>query len=172
MSSAWLGVIASLGGVIVGAIATYLSQAFLWKRTTRRELYGSFVGRSNVCRDELLDVAYAIRQKMPENERKERWDKANAQMAEVSSLHAQVSMVATVATRRAAKALEDNLSSLKAELHHHNRDDTRPKKAEEYLDAYGAVLKKFTAAAGRELGLAQTRWRISRIIGKGFLFKA
>ena len=99
MSSAWLGVIASLGGVIVGAIATYLSQAFLWKRTTRRELYGSFVGRSNVCRDELLDVAYAIRRKLPDNERRERWEKANAQMAEVSSLAAQVSMVATMATR-------------------------------------------------------------------------
>jgi H+/Cl- antiporter ClcA len=163
MSSAWLGVIASLGGVIVGAVATYLSQAFLWKRTTRRELYGSFAGRSNVCRDELLDVAYAIRRNLPENERTERFEKANAQMAEVSSLAAQVSMVATMATRSATEALEGYLSSLKAELHQHNRDGTTPKKSEEYLVAYSAALKSFTATASKELGIARTRRRIPGI---------
>jgi hypothetical protein len=155
MSNIWLGAIASLSGVIVGAIATYLSQVLLWKRTTRRELYGSFVGRSNVCRDQFLDVAWAIRRKLPASERNERWEKANAQIAEVSSLAAQVSMIATTKTRGASEALERNLSELKAELYTHNRDGTTPKPASAYLDAYSVVLRNFITAAGRELGIAR-----------------
>jgi hypothetical protein len=155
MSGVWLGAIASLGGVIVGAIATYLSQVLLWKRTTRRELYGSFVGRSNICRDQFLDLAWAIRRKLPATERSERWEKANAQIAEVSSLAAQVSMIANTRTRNTAEALDRNLSELKDELYTHSRDGTTPKPASAYLDAYSTVLRNFITAAGRELGIAR-----------------
>jgi hypothetical protein len=155
MSGIWLGAIASLGGVIVGAIATYLSQVLLWKRTTRRELYGSFVGRSNICRDQFLDLAWAIRRKLPATERSERWEKANAQIAEVSSLAAQVSMIANTKTRNTAEALDRNLSELKDELYTHSRDGTTPKPASAYLDAYSTVLRNFIAAAGQELGIAR-----------------
>jgi hypothetical protein len=159
MSSIWLGAIASLSGVIIGAVATHLSQVLLWKRTTRRELYGTFVSRSNVCRDQFLDVAYAIRWNLPEHERNEQWEKANAQVTEVSSLAAQVSMVATAETRRAAEELEGNLSDLKTELHNHNRVGTPPKAASTYREIYDAALRKFTVAASKELGVARTHKR-------------
>jgi hypothetical protein len=164
MSSAWLGVIASLGGVIIGAIATYLSQAFLWKRTTRRELYGSFVGRSNVCRDEFLDVAYAIRRELPERERNERWGGPTPRWQRFPPLAAQVSMVATMATWNAAEAFEGNLSDLRTELHKRNREGTTPTDSQEYRDSYSAALRNFTAAAGKELGIARTPKRIPRTI--------
>jgi hypothetical protein len=157
MANIWLGVIASLSGVIIGAIATYLSQELLWKRSTRRELYGSFVGQSNVCREQLLDVAFAIRSKLPEDELNARWEKANARMAEVSSLAAQVSMVATRGTRSAAEALEANLSDLKNELYRHNKNGTNPETGQKYRDAFNPVLRSFVAAAGRELGVARAR---------------
>lgn len=156
MANIWLGVIASLSGVIIGAIATYLSQALLWKRSTRRELYGSFVGQGNVCREQLLDVAFAIRSKLPEDELNARWEKANARMAEVSSLAAQVSMIATRGTRSAAEALEANLSDLKNELYRHNKNGTKPETGQKYRDAFNPVLRSFVAAAGRELGVART----------------
>ena len=164
MSNVWLGAIASLSGVIVGAVATYLTQVLLWKRVTRRELYGSFVGRSNVCRERFLDVAWGIRQKIPANERNERWEKANAQMAEVSSLGAQIGMVATIKTCSAAEELERILSDLRTDLYRNNRDGTTPKGAEEVRQAYGAALKAFTAAAGKELGTVRSEKRMPKII--------
>jgi hypothetical protein len=156
MGGIWLGAISSLAGVIVGSIATYLSQQLLWKRTTRRELYGSFVGQSNVCREQLLDVAYAIRWKLPEDERNARWERANAQMAEVSSLAAQVSMVATRGTSTAAEALEKQLTDLKNELYSHNKDGTTPETGQKYRDALYPVAAAFVAAASRELGIARS----------------
>jgi H+/Cl- antiporter ClcA len=154
MSSILLGVIASLSGVIVGAVATYLSQVLLWKRTIRRELYGNFAGRCNVCRNQLLDVEFAIR-KLGQHERDERWERANAQIAEMSSLAAQVSMVATTATRNAAEALERHLSDLKDELHARNKG-TPPRATPEYLAEYSTVFRKFIATASKELGIART----------------
>ncbi len=155
MGGIWLGAISSLAGVIVGSIATYLSQELLWKRTTRRELYGSFVGRSNVCREQLLDVAYAIRWKLSDDECNTRWERANAQMAEVSSLAAQVIMVATRGTSSAAEALEKNLLDLKNELYNHNKNGTTPETGQKYRDAFDPVLRTFVAAASRELSIAR-----------------
>jgi hypothetical protein len=155
MSGIWLGAISSLAGVIVGSIATYLSQEHIWKRTTRRELYGSFVGRSNICREQLLDVAFAMRWKLPEDERNTRWDRANAQMAEVSSLAAQVSMVATRRTSSAADALEKQLSDLKNELYNHNKNGTTPETGQKYRDAIHPAAVTFIAAASRELRIAR-----------------
>jgi hypothetical protein len=158
-----LGAIASLSGVIIGSIATYLSQERLWKRTTRRELYGNFVGKSNVCRDSLLDVAYALRRLSRGeraarwiDERNTRWKKANEQIADVSSLAAQVSMVATAGTRSAAEGLEQHLQRLRVELYDHTKNDTMPETALIYHDAYSVVLKTFVTAASRELGITRT----------------
>jgi hypothetical protein len=157
MASVWLGAISSLGGVIIGAMATYLTQKGIWKRTTRRELYGNLVGRSNVCREQLLDVAFAMRWKLPEEELNARWEKANAGMAEVSSLAAQVSMIATAGTRGAAEALEANLSDLKNELYRDNKNNNRPKSGQEYRAAFNPVLRDFVAAASKELRIARTK---------------
>jgi hypothetical protein len=157
MGSIWLGAITSLSGVIIGAIATYLSQKGTWKRTTRRELYGDLVGKSNVCREQLLDVAFAIRWKLPEGELNARWEKANAGMAELSSLAAQVSMVATTGTRAAAAALDGNLSQLKDELYRHNKNKTEPEKGQVYRAAFKPVEEGFIEAASKELGIARTK---------------
>lgn len=156
MASIWLGAITSLSGVIIGAIATYLSQKGTWKRTTRRELYGNLVGQSNVCREQLLDVAFAMRWKLPEDELNARWEKANARMAEVSSVAAQVSMVATTDTRAAAEALETNLSHLKDELYRHNKNKTEPAKGQNYREAFKPALNAFIAAASKELRITRT----------------
>jgi len=157
MASIWLGTISSLGGVIIGAMATYLTQKSTWKRTTRRELYGNLVGKSNVCREQLLDVAFAMRWKLPEDELNDRWEKANAGMAEVSSLAAQVSMIATAGTRGAAEALEANLSDLRTELYRDNKNNNRPKSGQEYRAAFNPVLRDFVVAASKELRIAKTK---------------
>lgn len=156
MAGIWFGAIVSLSGVIVGAVATYFSQERLWKRTTRRELYGNFVGLSNICRDLLLEVSYAIRHKLPEGERNARWTRANEQIADVSSHVAQVSMVATTRTRRAAEALEQHLLELRIELYKHTKNDTASEASSVYRDAYRAVLDDFIAAASMELGITRT----------------
>lgn len=165
MATAWLGVIASLGGVLIGAFATYFSQKGTWKRTTRRELYGNLVGKSNICHEQLLDVAFAIRRKLEntehnarwEDQLNARWEKANVGMAEVSSLAAQVSMVATTGTRAAAAALDGNLSQLKDELYRHNKNRTEPEKGQIYRTAFKSVQEDFIEAASKELRIARTK---------------
>ncbi len=72
-------------------------------------------------------------------------------MAEVSSLAAQVSMVATMATWNAAEALEGNLSDLRTELHKHNREGTTPKDSQEYRDSYSAALRNLPLQQVRNL---------------------
>lgn len=155
MVSIWFGAISSLVGVVVGAVATYVSQEHLWKRTTRRELYGNFVGLANVCRDLLLEVSYSIRRPLPKNEQDLRWEKANARTAEMSALAAQVKMVAGSGTREAANELEKHLIELKSTLHHHNKDGTRPEESKIYRDRYTPVLDGFFSAASKELGFAR-----------------
>lgn len=165
MASVWLGAISSLSGVLIGAFATYFSQKGIWKRTTRRELYGNLVGKSNICHEQLLDVAFAIRRKLENDELKARWEEqldarwetANAGMAEVSSLAAQVSMVATTSTRAAAAALDRNLSQLKDELYRDNKNKTEPAPARDYRAAFKSVQEDFTEAASKELRIARTK---------------
>lgn len=151
MASVWLGAISSLSGVIIGTIATYLSQKGIWKRTTRRELYGDLVGKSNICHEQLLDVAFAIGRHLENDELNARWQKANVGMAEVSSAAAQVSMVATTGTRAAAKALAANLSNLKDELYRHNKNKTEPASGREYRETFNLVQDNFIEAASKEL---------------------
>ncbi len=155
MGDIWLGAVITLSGVIVGAIATYLTQKNLWKHATLRELYGNFIGQSKVCHDRLMDVAYAIRRRFSEQECNDRWGKANAQMAEVSSLAAQLSMVAATTTRSAAEELEKLLSDLRGKLHTHHTDGTTPPETQFYLDRYNAVVGKFISAARSELRIAK-----------------
>jgi hypothetical protein len=165
MTSVWLGAISSLSGVLIGAFATYFSQKGIWKRTTRRELYGNLVGKSNICQEQLLDVAFAIRQKQAshgrnsrwEDQLNARWEKANVGMAEVSSLAAQVSMVATTSTRAAANALEKNLSDLKTKLYRHNKNRTEPASGDRYRAAFKPVQEDFIEAASRELRIARIK---------------
>ncbi len=64
-------------------------------------------------------------------------------MAEVSSLAAQVSMVATARTRSAAEALGEHLFELKSELHVCHTNGTKPKPTSTYRDAYHAVVRDF-----------------------------
>jgi hypothetical protein len=156
MATVWLGAISSLSGVIIGTIATYLSQKGIWKRTTRRELYGDLVGKSNICHEQLLDVAFAIRRHLENDELTARWQKANVEMAEVSSSSAQVSMVATTGTRAAAKALAANLSNLKDELYRHNKNKTEPASGKEYREAFNLVQDNFIEAASKELRITST----------------
>jgi hypothetical protein len=174
MSDIWVGAIASLLGVIVGtigtSIATYLSQERLWERTTRRELYGSFVGGSYVCLDRLLDVAHSIREKLPKDkEYSARWEQANTQVAETSALAAQIAMVAGDETRDAADALIDYLSGLKSTLYHKDRDPNEgpPKSGREYQDEYSKTRDHFTAAASRELGIARSSSRRHNLAKRG-----
>lgn len=155
MVNIWFGAIASLVGVVVGAVATYVSQERLWKRTTRRELYGNFVGLTNVCRDLLFEVSYSMRRPLPKNEIDLRWEKANARTAEMSALAAQVAMVATSETREAADNLEKHLLRLKSTLHDHHTDGTKPEESKIYRDKYTPVLKAFFSAASKELGFAR-----------------
>jgi hypothetical protein len=165
MTNPWIGVVASLGGVTVGAVTTYLTQDRLWRRTTRRELYGSYLGKSTVCHDALLAVRSTVKRKVlaaeesgsTENHLRARWDAANREMAETSALSGQVSMVATEPTRTAAEKLEQHLRDVKAELDRNNKARTEPRSYEDYRAEYASLREEFLAAASKELKIARTQ---------------
>jgi hypothetical protein len=176
MTDTWVGVVASLGGVTVGAISTYVTQERLWRRTMRRELYGDYVGKSNLCRDALLAVRSTTEKKVShakevprdgpspwEEELKTRWSAANMLISETSALSGQVSLVAKEATRTAAEGLERHLRHVQTELDAHNKRKTAPGAEEDYRTGYESVRQKFLSAASREIGIARRRrlgaWR-------------
>jgi hypothetical protein len=155
---AWFGAVSSLAGVAVGAIATNVSQERLWRRTTRRDLYGSTAAKCNVAFDSLLAVRYAIRHKelgKPELDR--RWNAANALVSDASAVSAQVVLVSGRATRKAARRLEEHLQALVKELYGVQSDNGEPRPADTYRDEYAPRLTDFLSAATRDLGFRRIR---------------
>jgi hypothetical protein len=176
MTDTWVGVVASLGGVTVGAVTTYVTQERLWRRTMRRELYGEYVGKSNLCHDALLAVGSTTEKKVShaktvprdgpspwEEELRIRWSAANTLMTETSALSGQVSMVAKEATRTAAEGLERHLRHVQTRLDAHNKGKTAPGDEKDYRTGYDSVREKFLSSASREIGIARRRrlgaWR-------------
>jgi hypothetical protein len=152
MADPWIAAIASLGGVIVGATATYVTQTSIWRRTARRELYGEFAAQSSLCRDALLNWRYAIKHK-PSDARGPSREAAAERMARLASVSAQIGMIASKPTRNAARDVEAHLMSLKNEFYNFDRSGTPPtKRYNDYLQAFADVLDAFVSAAGRELG--------------------
>jgi hypothetical protein len=156
---AWFGALTSLIGVAVGAIATYVSQDRMWRRTTRRDLYGGFVGGCNAAFEAALAVRYAVRHKdyITATERAERWDSANSQVGQVAATSAQLTLVAGTKTREAARRLADYLTDLKSELYLADGGHKELLGTDEYRAQYQSLLDAFLAAASRELGLSTRR---------------
>jgi hypothetical protein len=160
--SALLGT--ALGGVIGGGWA-YLSAARQWRReqairwdATRREVYGSFLGRCNACHGSLCAVAWAIhpKRRLSQTEIDARWSEANDLYSEMTSAKGEVDLLATGPTQKAADAIQNRLDELKLDLYRHDRDRTAPGSEREYEPVYRKATNEFLLAARAELKLGHS----------------
>jgi len=158
---AWFGFVSSLAGVVVGAAATFATQEAAFRRTTRRDIYGTFASRCNAARDALLDVRHSV--KHDTKEKSDLWHAANAKVSEVSSQSAYLGLIARDRTSQAAETLEEHLMQLKQEFAtaDMNRNKVDPAKVVkedlEYRDAYDPLLREFHSAAGDEIRIRRRR---------------
>jgi hypothetical protein len=155
MSDAWPAVIGTISGALIGAGASYANQARQWARqhatrwdTTRREVYGAFLGKSNACHNSLCRVAWQIHPKRARNQHEidARWREATERYSEATSLQGEVEILATAPTRLAAQIVIDRLGELKDELYHHDRDKTTPKTDRDYDAIFGPLRAEFIRA--------------------------
>ncbi|MFG3258256.1 hypothetical protein [Streptomyces sp. NPDC048172] len=157
MTSAWLGVIATLGGVLLGGLTTFATQERARTRESRRQLYAAFIGESRVWTDSLLRLIFTIRSGWEAPRREPYWELANSGKARVLSLRAQIDLLGTRATREAAYALEHHLLALSTTVFHCSETRTRPDEDHVYQQEFDQVLAGFIRVAARELRLARVR---------------
>jgi hypothetical protein len=152
---AWFGALSSLIGVAVGAVATYMSQDRMWRRTTRRDLYGGFVGKCNTAFESALTVRYAIAHKdlVTSTGREERWNLVNSQIAELAAVSAQLGLVAGGTMREAARRLDRYLTDLKTDLYLADGGRKALLAVDEYRREYETLLDGVLSAASKELGM-------------------
>lgn len=153
MSNGLISALASLVGVIVGALTTFRSQDRHWKRETRRQVYGAYAGKSITWLDALVRVAFTVREGWSPQVREPWWDLANAARVEAAALQGQVGMVAARSTRDRAAALDAHLQNLHDEIFMHERSGTSPNDGGRYREDFRPLLELFITAAGKELGI-------------------
>jgi hypothetical protein len=155
MSNGLISALGSLIGVIVGALTSFLSQDRHWKRETRRQVYGTYVGKAITWLDALFRVAFTIREEWNPRERAPWWDHANEARVEVAALLGQVGMLANRSTRDRAMAMDAYLQNLHDEIFKHEMSSTVPNSDEMHRGTFHKLLEQFIAEAGRELRISR-----------------
>lgn len=155
MTTLWFGSISSLVGVLIGAWTTALIQERNWKRETRRQLYADFVGESRTWLDSIGRVSFAIEHGFSNAELVPHWDRANAGRARVFGLRAQIEMLATKPTHKAALDLELSMEDINKKIYNYGDDLAHRPDAKAYREEFDCCLEKFLHAASAELHLSR-----------------
>lgn len=159
MSDAWVAVAAGLGGVALGAAATYLTQErnFVWQERqwvtqSRAKVYSDFIAACRLWFAHLLKLAFTIRKQWDDTGRQEWWDKSNAAAASARGLLLQVKLLATTQVASAANDLIVQLAAMNTMLYNDSKGQIEPGRDEVYEARIEPVLDRFVDVARRELG--------------------
>jgi len=154
MSSAWVGVIGSLGGVSVGALASSLLERARWRRTERTRwhdhrlaLYVRFLEATKRLHDAINDFAA-----VPEADRFRALKEVGGVNAELVPIQSEIELLAGAEVRRTVGLV--NFGQIRMlEIAARDPRDVRGDELSERLRAYRAGREEFTAAARSEIGL-------------------
>jgi hypothetical protein len=166
MTSAWVTVVGTLGGAIVGGLAAVGAQWLQWRRdrttrwdTSRKDVCAEFLATSDRTQEALWRVIYSIKHRRPLDELGARWQVANLHFSEMTSQRELVILLAaTQPTVDAARAVTDHLLAFKEEIYRkQNEGDAAQFKTEdEYRKSFAPLRDGFLGAAKKELGIAGT----------------
>jgi hypothetical protein len=164
MASAWVTVVGTLGGAIVGGLAGVGGQWLQWRRdrttrwdTSRKEIYAQFLGTSERTQEALWRVVYGITHRRSSDQLSDRWREANRLWSEMTSQRELVILfAATRPTANAAQAVTDQLRTFKDEIYtnQHEGATAQFKTEDEYQKSFAALRDGFLQAAKTELGIA------------------
>jgi len=161
MTSAWVTVVGTLGGAIVGGLVAVAGQWLQWRRdkttrwdTSRKDAYAQFLATSERTQEALWRIAYSIIDRRSPDQITVRWQEANAYWREVSSQLDLVSLLAAAQpTADAAEAVTRYLKEFKDEVY--EGDSERFKTEKDYKNSFSQVRSGFVRAAKKELGIAE-----------------
>ena len=167
-----IGGAASLLGVALGAAAAYFGQVRQWKRITRFEGYRRFAGSCADALDCLLDVRHAlVVDDFSQFEINAAWQRATTRFATCRGFSARWRPLPVrgglqrsrarqsfESTQKAAKALRDYLTDVKATLFALHQSRQKPEKREgageeTYQDEFEKYRDPLASAADEELRL-------------------
>ncbi len=164
MTSAWVTVVGTLGGAIVGGLVAVGGQWLQWRRdkttrwdASRKDMYAQFLATSERTQEALWRVAYAITHRRSSDQLSDRWREANLRWSEMASQREQVILfAATQPTANAAQAVTDHLRTFKDEIYkkQHEGDAAQFKTEDEYQKSFATLRDGFLRAAKKELGIA------------------
>ena len=164
MTSAWVTVVGTLGGAIVGGLVGMGGQWLQWRRdkttrwdVSRKDMYAQFLATSERTQEALWRVAYAITHRRSPGQLDDRWREANRHWIEMTSQRELVILfAATQPTANAAQAVTDHLRIFKDEIYNKQYEgDTAQFKTEDaYQESFAALRDGFLQAAKKELGIA------------------
>ena len=164
MTSAWVTVVGTLGGAIVGGLVGVGGQWLQWHRdkttrwdASRKDIYAQFLDTSERTQEALWRVVYAITHHRSSDQLSDRWREANRHWGEMTSQRELVILFATTKlTANAAQAVTDHLRTFKDEIYkkQHERDTAQFKTEDEYQNSFATLRDGFLRAAKKELGIA------------------
>ena len=149
MISAWVTVVGTLAGAIVGGLAGVGGGQWLqWRRDrttrwdeSRKDIYAQFLAMSDRTQEALWRVAYSITHRGSADQLWDRWRQANLHWTEVTPQRELVILfAATRPTADAAQAVTDHLRTFKDEIYMKQKDGDKAQ-----LKAEGEYQKSFAA---------------------------
>jgi hypothetical protein len=164
MTNAWVTVVGTLGGAIVGGLVGVGGQWLQWRRdkttrwdASRKDIYAQFLAMSERTQEALWRVAYGITHRRSPDQLRDRWREANLRWSEMTSQRELVILfAATQPTANAAQVVTDHLRTFKDEIYtkQPEGDTARFKTEGEYQESFATLLEGFRRAAKKELGIA------------------
>lgn len=153
MGNAWITLVATLAGTVVGSVAAYANQAAQWRRqqrirwdTARLETFVAYMGRASSYYVALRHLAWALRK--DRSLIRERRDQAEELLPSLLAAKAQVDIIAEGPVVASADRLLKYLRGLNTTLYAAERDPaTTVKSGGEYDKEYNSFRDQFTSAA-------------------------
>ena len=169
MSSAWIAVIGTLGGVSLTALSGFMLQRQRDRRdlrtrwdTIRRDSYANFLVATRRTHSALDEVIYHASGESRDTGTDEPWRRAHEHLAEATAAYESLSVVGTDQVANTAEALLAYLTEMEDDVHGYTRRDASrgtPPNREHYAHCFSQRRKALLDAVREQLGIDVTASR-------------